>query len=394
MSPLQPTICLMDGEVAGVGRTSLRLRGERVISVGVQPQRDDVVVELHGERVLPGLINAHDHLQLNNFPRVKFRDTHRNVGEWIADVDARRGSDARLLRASQAPRESRLWQGAFKNLLAGVTTVAHHDPLYPALCAPDFPLRVLADYGWAHSLGIDGEDEVRRSHRETPVQWPWLIHAGEGVDDAAAGEFERLDSLGCVTANARFIHGVAFGAAECERLAQARAGLVWCPASNLYLFGRTTDVRRLAARGCVALGTDSRLSGSYDLLDELREAYATGMVPAAQIESLVGSASAALLRLPDRGALHEGLLADLVILPRDMPLWDARRTDLRGVMLGGRLLYGDASIAAQLLPAGDLVEIIVDGTDKVLRRDIADALREQAAGERGVQWMHEAGRAA
>jgi len=151
MNPLLPAaVCFVDGDVAGFGRVDLRISGPRVIGVGVPPQRDDVVVELHGDRVLPGLINAHDHLQLNNFPRVKFRDAHLNVEEWIADVAARRAHDARLARAREVPREARLLQGAFKNLLAGVTTVAHHDPLYPALRAPHFPVRVLGDYGWAH----------------------------------------------------------------------------------------------------------------------------------------------------------------------------------------------------------------------------------------------------
>ena len=255
-------------------------------------------------------------------------------------------------------------------------------------------MRVLTDYGWAHSLGMDGEANVRRSHQDTRADWPWFIHAGEGVDAAATREFWRLESLGCVTANARFIHGVAFGGAECERLAEARAGLIWCPASNLYLFGRTADVRLLAARGSLALGSDSRLSGSRDLLDELREAHATGLVPADQIESLVTHASAALLRLTDRGWLREGMLADLIVLPRDMPLWNACRADLRCVMLGGRLLYGDASMAAQLLRPEHSAQIIVDGRDKVLRRDVADRLRRCAASEHGVQWAQEAGRAA
>ncbi len=395
MSPQLPrAICFVDGDVAGFGRTSLRLGGQHIIGVGEPPQRDDVVVELHGDRLLPGLINAHDHLHLNNFPRVKYRDVHANVGEWIADVAEHRTSDARLALANAVPRESRLWQGAFKNLLAGVTTVAHHDPLYEALCSPHFPLRVLESYGWAHSLGIDGDEEVRRSHRDTNAEWPWFIHAGEGVDEDAACEFGRLETLGCVTANARFIHGVAFGDAEAGRLAQARAGLIWCPASNLYLFGRTANVRTLAAGGCVALGSDSRLSGSLDLLDELRAAHATAMVPEESLESLVTSASAALLRLADRGSLRRGMLADLVILPRGLPLWSARRADLRGVVVGGSLVYGDASIAAQLLQADDCAAIIVDDIHKVLRRDVAHHLQRHAAAERGVQLGREAGRAA
>jgi cytosine/adenosine deaminase-related metal-dependent hydrolase len=253
---------------------------------------------------------------------------------------------------------------------------------------------VLADYGWAHSLGIDGDERVRQSHRATPPQTPWFIHSGEGVDEAARQEFPRLEALGCVTANARFVHGVAFGAADLETIARAGAGLIWCPASNLYLFGRTAAVSTLAARERVALGSDSRLSGSLDLLAEVREAHGTGLVPEDALESLVTKAGASLLGLLDRGELRAGALADLVILPRGMPLWRATRTDLRCVMLGGAMSCGDQQLAAQLMRAEDRTRIVVDGADKVLRTGIAETLRHHGVDESGVQGLLPAGRAA
>ena len=387
-------ITLLDGDVSGYGRTSLRLENGRVDAIGAAPVRGDIVVSLHGDRVLPGLINAHDHLQLNNFRRVKFRETHRNVGEWIDDIVANRDADPRLTTPNGVPRDARLWHGALKNLLAGVTTVAHHDPVYPALRAPGFPVSVLADFGWAHSLAVDGDEAVRRSHHDTPDDWPWFIHAGEGVDEHSGAEFARLESLGCLTANARFIHGVAFGRAECRRLAQARAGLIWCPASNHFLFGRTAEVAELVAQGRVALGSDSRLSGSVDLLGELREAHATGMVPAALLESLVTTASAALLCLPDRGSLHVGARADVLILPGDMPLRSASRADVRCVLLGAAMAYGDGEYASQLLATRRRAPILVDGREKILAGDIADFLRRNPVEESGLQWTRETGRAA
>jgi cytosine/adenosine deaminase-related metal-dependent hydrolase len=59
---------------------------------------------------------------------------------------------------------------------------------------------------------------------------------------------------------------------DTERLLSLGAGLVWCPTSNLKILGRTLDPRRRVDAGRLALGTDSRLSGSRDLLDELRAA--------------------------------------------------------------------------------------------------------------------------
>src|SRR5262245_17097720 len=164
--------------------TTLRVERERIVSVGPRPRAGDTIVDLAGDRLLPGLINAHDHLQLNVYPRQKHRAQYTNVVAWIDDINARRADDP-ALAADRSTRHARLLQGGLKNLLSGVTTVAHHDPFYEPLGAVDFPIRVVRDYGWAHSLSIDGEDAVRRSCRETPREQPWIIHAAEGVDAQA-----------------------------------------------------------------------------------------------------------------------------------------------------------------------------------------------------------------
>ena len=91
-------------------------------------------VDLGGARVLPGLVNAHDHLQLNAaLPRLGFRELYRNASEWIADITPRLSSDPRLMAHRAVPREQRFFIGGLKNLFCGATTVAHHDPRVAAL---------------------------------------------------------------------------------------------------------------------------------------------------------------------------------------------------------------------------------------------------------------------
>jgi len=388
------TVSLMNGDLADLGIASLRLQDGRITAIGAPAECDDIVVDLRGDRVLPGLINAHDHLQLNNYPRLKFRDRHHNVAEWIADIEAQRDRDAALVRCAAVPREARLLIGAMKNLLSGVTTVAHHDPGYASMFDPQFPVCVLADYGWTHSIGVDGLERVRDSHRASGPDVPWFIHAGEGVDDAAAAELNTLDRLGAVTPNSLLVHAVAFDAAARRRVMEAGAGVIWCPSSNLFLFGRTAEVADLAAAGRVALGSDSRLSGERDLLEELRVARRLGAVPETVLESLVTVRAAALLRLPDRGVLKSGALADLVILPRGMPLWEAQRADLRGVMTRGVMRYGDASYAELLMTAADRAAVVVDGREKFVSADVAEVLRRPCVLEPGVQMRDAPARAA
>ncbi len=193
-SPGADNGCTFVNAAIGAQDSSLRMESGFIDAPSVAPQPGDSVVDLRGDRILPGLINAHDHLQLNNFPRLKYRERHENVAQWIADIDTQRATDPAIAESARVARDLRLRLGGVKNILSGVTTVAHHDPWYPVLGAVDFPCRVLPDYGWAHSLALDGEFKVRESYRGTPANRRWFIHAGEGVDAAARREFSTLES--------------------------------------------------------------------------------------------------------------------------------------------------------------------------------------------------------
>src|SRR5438552_2573415 len=170
-----------NARLLGTAATTLRVSGERILSVGEPPRAGDMIVDCDSGWLLPGFINAHDHLELNNFDRLKWRDRYDNVREWIADFQPRFANDAALSGPLAVPLADRLLIGGLKNLLSGATTVAHHNPLYPALRRRDFPVRVVQRYGWSHSLLIDGEAKVAASYRQTRKDHPWFIHLAEGV---------------------------------------------------------------------------------------------------------------------------------------------------------------------------------------------------------------------
>ena len=389
-------LTFVNAQLSGGTIGSLRLVGSRIaaVGIGIRAEPDDSVVDLEGDRLLPGLINAHDHLQLNSLPRPAFDGHYRHAREWISDVDARRRSDPQFAAGVAVARDERLLIGGVKNLLSGVTTVAHHDRPYPYLSGTHYPTHVIHEYGWAHSLYVDGEDKVVDSYRRTPSRWPWIIHAAEGLDRDAAAEFERLDALHCLGPNTLLVHGIALDRSRRARLERAAGGLLWCPSSNLRLFGQTAQVGELAERGRVALGTDSRLSGSGDLLDELRVARQLGAVDEATLESLVTRDSARLLRLSDRGELRAGARADILILPAQTRLTAARRADVRLVLRDGIVRYGDADCARRVAPCAILAQVRVDGRPKVLDSHVAEALSQARAIEVGLEFPRATGRAA
>jgi len=371
--------------------TTLRVASGRVADVGGRPLPGDRVLDLAGAFVYPGLINAHDHLELNNFPRLKWRERHDNARDWIAGFAPRFKTDPRLSEPLRVSLADRLFIGGIKNLLSGVTTVAHHNALYRALkpalplLRQPFPVRVVQRYGWSHSLLVDGDQKVARAYARTPRDWPWIIHAAEGTDAEAAGELGRLDQLGCLGANTVLVHGVGLTTADRARLLAVGGGLVWCPSSNLFTLAATAEVGALAQAGRVALGSDSRLTGERDLLGELQVAAQTGQVPAQALFEMVTTRAADLLRLPAAGRLAPGFPADLLVLPARHPdpfvsLLAADRSALSLVMVGGDMLYGDRV----LLSDAPSVPVVVDGLPKWLRRDLAERLWANGAPEPGL----------
>ena len=389
----------------------------RVLALGEPPRRGDIVVDLEGAHVLPGLVNAHDHLELNHYGRIKFRDRYANAAEWIGDMRPRLAADDRIREARRQPLTERLFIGALKNLLAGVTTVAHHNPYYRELRRTS-PVRVVRRYGWAHSFALEHEPAgvrgepgggVAQRWRRTPADAPFFVHLAEGVDADAAGELARLDALGCLAPNTVLVHGVAIDADGWRRVAETGAGLVWCPASNAFLFDRTASIREALdgarrprgagvsasehggrTRPRVALGSDSRLTGSRDLLDELRAAREAADVTADELLAMVTTGAASVLRLPRAGRLALGDPADLTVIPASAAspgdaLAGTRRGDVRLVAIGGRPLVGDRSMAAAFRARGRSTRALcVDGRPKVADAALARRIAGCPIAEPGV----------
>ena len=143
-----------------------------------------------------------------------------------------------------------------------------------------------------------------------------------------------------------------------------------------------------------AIGTDSRLSGSRDLLDELSLASELSGLDDDSLEYLVTRAAARLLRLRDRGELRPGLRADLVVMPARVRLSAAYRADLRLVMVGGVLRYGDVDCAEHFGPSSEWAHVMVDGRSKILDSRTAAMVSQSRAVEAGLEISNVAWRAA
>ncbi|MEW9623351.1 amidohydrolase family protein [Rhodanobacter geophilus] len=359
---------------AGLSHAPLPIRASRIdASLAARAWR----IDLRDHLIFPGLINAHEHLHVNAVPPLHAGAPFANSYAWITAFQAHFAEPA-VAAALRLPKALRLRHGALKNLLAGVTCVAHHDPWHPALDALDFPVALLRDYGWSYALGWPGYGPpAQASFAATPVGRPWMIHLAEGTDAVAQAELAQLDRLGCLAANSVLVHGVGLRAADVDRVIASGAALVWCPTSNHNLLGHTLDPQRLCAAGRLALGSDSRLSGARDLLEEMRGIAARGELAPAEILALATTAAARILRLPDRGKLVPGAQADLVIVEdrggAARSLTDLGRSEIRAVVRDGVPCIADPDFAEWFAVAGvDTVPVMLDGRPKLLAAHLAE----------------------
>jgi cytosine/adenosine deaminase-related metal-dependent hydrolase len=363
------TIRIVGGRVTDILNDTSRWPRERGVSEEI---------DLSDYLVMPGLINAHDHLQFALYPKLA-DPPYQNYIDWGADIH-NKFSEV-ISKQRTVPREVRLGWGGIRNLLGGATTVSHHDPLWPELQREGLPVRVLQRYGWGHSVALGGD--LRAARSATPEGCPFIIHACEGVDVQSRDELHELERLGLLDDTAVIVHGLALDRAGIALMRKHRTSLIICPSSNSFLYGTLPDIGLLGTMDDVALGTDSPLTAEGDLLDEIRFAVGMcGISPDAAYR-MVTEAPARILRLSDaHGEIQVPGVGDLIAVldtghdPAER-LQELSINDVEFVAIGGRVQLASAAILERLpLSAKEGLEALwIDGTVRWLRAPVEDLLR-------------------
>lgn len=338
-------------------------------------------IDLTGYMILPGLINAHDHLDFSLYPRLG-NGPYPSWREWAADIY--RPQESPIGKLLGLPREVRVWWGGIRNLLCGATTVSQHDRYMPEVLEYGFPVHVPAEYGWAHSMA--DPNNVAGRFRETPSNWPFLIHLAEGTDAAAASEFAQLSSTVELNPQIVLVHAVGLTGGQWETVHRLNLGLVWCPLSNLFTLGHTLSLKQIQSMTNVALGTDSPLTAAGDLLDHVRFLHQALRVPPTLLYLLVTTRAARLLRLGEgQGRLEPESLASMFVV-RDRhntpanTLVELDWTDVELVIQAGRIVLASPTLASKLPDelTSHLESLCLDGVERLIDAPSGELARQTA----------------
>ena len=343
---------LLNIHIAGdEGVKHIRIEGGRISHITGEvslfpPSDGDLSLSFENSIVFPGLINSHDHLDFDLFPFLG-NGIYPGYHEWGSDIHLTH--QATIAAVLKVPRPLRILWGMYKNLLNGVTTVVHHGS---RINVPQDLISVWQEASSLHS--VSGEKGWRlRLIRPFDRRRPLVIHAGEGTSPAASREIGQLIRWNIFRKPLIAVHGIAME----EKQAASFRGLVWCPCSNENLYHATAPVHLLKDHIPIVFGTDSTLTASWNIFEQLRFARQLRMTEDPGLWEMITRAPADLWGLDGLGSVKEGYMADLVVarLPKGSRGWDAiyslNPEDLLLVLHNGQVSLFDRSLYPQLKKA-------------------------------------------
>jgi cytosine/adenosine deaminase-related metal-dependent hydrolase len=292
--------------------------------------------------IFPGLINSHDHLDFNLFPKLGYK-TYSSYTEWGEHIHKIYSDE--ITAILKIPKELRTRWGMYKNLLCGVTTVVNHgersnmtDPLINVYEKPQS----------IHSIQFEKEWK-KKLNNPLQINKPAVIHIGEGTNEAAHKEIDELLKWNLLSRKLIGVHGVALTPTQ----AKSFKAIVWCPQSNYFLLDDTAKVNHLKKFTQILFGTDSTLTGSWDIWSHIRMARKTLMLTDEELYKSLTTKAATIWQL-NTGNIQEGLDADLVVAKAKThstgiaSFYDTKPEDILLVIHQGKIQLFDESIYHQI----------------------------------------------
>jgi 5-methylthioadenosine/S-adenosylhomocysteine deaminase len=359
------------------------------------------VIETGGV-IFPGLIDLHNHLVWNVFPRWGPPSPVGNRYDWQAmpDYSAKlSGPEATLIDRGVGCDMERYAE--IKAMLGGATSVvgsfsptdtdphrndcdrglARNLDFFSGLYSQEMNAEPVDNEVFPFEIPSAKAQTIRDSLSSGKLK-ALLIHVSEGQDASAAREYRMLKASGFLRPGVSLIHGVALQKAQFQEMSANGVGLIWSPHSNFALYGKTVDIGSAKGAGLtIAIAPDWSPSGSNGMVEEVQYASQWNssqpqkIFDAADFVQMATVNAAKLAGASDKiGSLAAGMAADIVVFPKkgDSPwtaILDADPGSIRLVLVGGKAKLGDPDLMKKLLPTQKFETVAVCQHDKSLHLD-------------------------
>ena len=294
----------------------------------------------------PGLINSHDHLDFNCFSPFG-KKCYTSYTEWGNDIHEQ--YKAEIDAILKIPQHLRVQWGMYKNLLAGITTVVNHGEI---LQVENPLIHIYQHTQNLHSVKFEKKWKWKLNN-PLLINRACAIHVGEGTDKQSADEIDALLKWNLLGRQLVGIHAVAMNARQAKKF----KALVWCPESNKVLLGIHAAIAQLKTNTQIVFGTDSTLTGHWNVWQHLRLARALEYLNDAALFEMITSAPAKLWGF-NNGALLPGKYADIIIAKtvNGNTCWDnffsTNPENILLILQHGKIRMFDETILTQLINEG------------------------------------------
>lgn len=353
------------------GLVDIRLNAETISQVSqhnVKDKPEELTINFENAIAFPGLINSHDHLDFNCFPPMG-KGNYKNYTEWARHIHERYEDEMNAVL--KIPVALRTKWGIYKNLLAGVTTVINHGDV---LNIADSLITVKQKFQNLHSVGFQ-KNWKWKLNNVFKINQLCVIHTGEGVDEKAEDEIDELLKWNLLKRKLVGIHAVAMNSYQAKRF----SAIVWCPESNKFLLNKTAEIKTLKDHTDVLFGTDSTLTGNWNIWQHLRLARDMQQVSDEKLFEMITTTPAKIWGM-NNGEIAAGKQADIVIAKGGPGIYqwdDFYSTDPAGILIvihKGAIKLFDDSLLPQLKKVNfdtrDFKPVKIKGSIKYTQGDL------------------------
>lgn len=320
------------------------IENEKINSICNQPFNNKSTIELNFSNaiVFPGLINSHDHLDFDLFPKLGNK-IYEDYLEWGRDIHLK--NKEAINKVLKIPKALRIQWGIYKNLLAGVATVVHHGE---NINTENDLINIYRQCNMLHSAQLEKYLKLKLNN-PFAKSFPFVIHTGEGVNEKSHAEINKLIKWNLFKREIIGVHGIAMTEAQ----AKFFKALIWCPDSNLFLQHKTAAIDKLKKYTTILFGTDSTVSADWNIWNQLRLARTTNLLNDEELYKTVTENGSLVWNL-NSGILEEGRDADIVVARKNNSndrynaFFSVNPEDILLILHKGQIVLLDESLINQL----------------------------------------------